>query len=259
MNISSSDEERCAELKQKSLKIIPWDTTKEMSITDGSKSYSRAVKDFAESLNLTSQALCMEDVNYPVNFTKNSIKESIKQTHDLTSLSKLFTVLADVAKNAVQIEIEPYRHADHPKAQIVVQDRQYLSAFCDLTYVYPVKITVEERRNVKDTNAYVTISVDKIKKEAIPLTGISNTDRTPSGEATSSYTVTIPDFIKNFNNKQSIIIKNLPDGLLSDEQKELKYKVKEHDKNKDNEIRKTKEQQAKQADIDISDIEMEER
>lgn len=52
----------------------------------------------------------------------------------------------------------------------------------------------------------------------------------------ASFNISITELIKNFNKSESIILKNLPDNMLSDYQKGLKDAVKEYDAMKEREF-----------------------
>lgn len=173
MDINSSDKERYELLKEKIIKITSWDSSKEMTVVDKNKSFATLLNHYVrDELSVVGMKLTMDDCPVSAVFNNRSLRESIKRTQNLTALSKLFTVLKDVAEAAVEIEVEPYRHQENPKATIVKQVRQYISAFCDENTIYPVKISVEERIQAKDTMAYMVISVGEIKKRHCPIRGL---------------------------------------------------------------------------------------
>ncbi len=53
----------------------------------------------------------------------------------------------------------------------------------------------------------------------------------------ASFAISIPAFVADFKRNESIIIKNLPDGLLNDEQRDIKQRVLEADVQKETEVR----------------------
>ena len=97
--------------------------------------------------------------------------------------------------------------------------------------IYPVKITIQERMNGEGDTIYMiavvgNYIVNQMKKEGLPTLRIpdeSGTERS-HGEL-PSFELTLTDLISKFNNRTTIFIKNMPDGLLTKEQVELKKDV----------------------------------
>ena len=236
MNISSTEKERYEELKGKELMIIPWKKEREIVLTDPDKSLSRCISDYAKQLGLYEKELFINGLSYPVKFNKKSVNESIasmcRHKSSLIDLAKLFTVLTDVVQNAVEIHDEEYRHKARRIAEDVLCVRHYMGGFCDETEVYPVKLTVEERRKNENTSVYVIITVGKIKKEALPIVRVhpSKNDGESLSGGVSSFAISIVDFVKFFNPQQGVLIKDLPDGLLSEAQIRIKNKVMQKDR-----------------------------
>ncbi len=237
IDINSSDEERTSILKNKTLKIVEWDKSKELKITNSKESIAKALKRFIEELDIKNKYILFDEFDFDIKFTQTTLKESIgqmtKRNANLVNLAKLLTVVDDVCLNALKIEVEKYRHNNY-KRIYVKQVSHLISAFCDKDSVYPVKITIEELDN-KTNQFYLIISVGEISITNIKKEALTNTDmhsikeESPSDGVTSFVNINISDFIKYFNRKEGIIIKNLPDGLLNQEQIEIKKKIKEHD------------------------------
>lgn len=80
------------------------------------------------------------------------------------------------------------------------------------------------------------IKLSEIKKEALTITNMHSekSEESSSEGVTSFVKVNITDFIELFNRSESIIIKNLPDGLLKPEQIKIKEKDMKHDEMKEN-------------------------
>ena len=106
-----------------------------------------------------------------------------------------------------------------------------MSAFHDMANIYPVKITVNETEKKQRNRFYMVITVGEVAidekiKEAITNTGVHSDKSEESLSAgDASFTITIADFISNFNREEGIILKNLPDGLLTDEQQQIKHRI----------------------------------
>lgn len=250
IKISSTDEERYQELKDKSLTVVPWDESKALQMTDPDESIAHAVRRFAREIGIIGTTVKLEGIDENVIINASTIKESIssmvKQHADLINLSKLFTVFKDVTETAILLSVEPFRHGNKPqKAKDVIADYQYISAFCDSNVIYPVKITAEKRKTKADTNVHVTVTigtipmnlVNKIEKEehSIPRMHPSCFDGESwdSGRY-SSFDISLPHFVENFNENQAILIKNFPDQMLNEKQLEIKQRLVKFDKEKDN-------------------------
>lgn len=239
MDINSTEKERYDELKDKILTITKWNTSKEneLEVLDNEKPL-QTTKRLANLFKITNRDFYLEGYNNPVKITARAIKESYhhNSSHS-TDLRKLFTCIDDVLNNAVLIDIEEYRHKTRNKSSDIKQDNQYLSAFFDERKIYPVKITLEIHKNDNNTNIYVIITVGTIpiKKEESSSLRVHPIGESVVGEATS-FNISITEFAKYFNNNQRKLLKNLPDDMLNKEQKDIKYKTKEHDEIKNKKI-----------------------
>ncbi|MBE5898276.1 MAG: hypothetical protein E7279_01585 [Lachnospiraceae bacterium] len=236
IDINSSDEERTNILKNKTLKIVEWDKSKEMQLYNANESIARALKRYIKELNIRDKYICFNEFESDVKFTQATLKESISQMTkkhaNLTHLGKLLSVIDEVCENAIKIDVEKYRHNFSTRID-VRQVVHLLSGFYDEDNIYPVKITIYERK-VKENQFYLIITVGEIKtsqilKEANTITDMhSIKEEGPSG-GIASINLNISSFIKKFNTHEGIIIKNLPDGLLNQHQIEIKKKIKVHD------------------------------
>lgn len=229
-------------MKEKTLKVVKWDMSKEISLSTPKQKVSRSLMEHAESLGIVGAPFLIEGISECVYFTKKSINESIantvKKRGNLGDLAKLFTVLDKIITNAILLEKEEYRHKSRTQAKHIDAMYQYVSAFCDDYWLYPVKITVEKRKDAGQNRFYIVLSVGKIilsdvkEKETIPVAGVHSYEESLHNGAVS-YEISITHLIKHFNKKQDIILKNVPDELLNDEQRMIKAKVIEKDLQKE--------------------------
>ncbi len=87
------------------------------------------------------------------------------------------------------------------------------------------------------------IDISSKIKEALTNTGAHHqSDEGSLSDGGASFIINIPSFIADFKRDESIIIKNLPNGLLNDEQQQIKQKVLESDKKKETEIGRKKDE-----------------
>ena len=243
IDINSTDEERTNILKDKMITIVAWDKSKEMIITNPKESLWQSLKKYARDNEIINKEIKFENFSFPLKFSMNTLKESVnqmtKRNANLMNFGKLLTVIDLVCENCIKIDVEEYRHENIQRI-FVKQVNQYLSAFYDNEKLYPVKITIKEMKN-NANQLYLIISVgeiklSEIKKEALTITNMHSekSEESSSDGVTSFVKVNITDFIELFNRSESIIIKNLPDGLLKPEQIKIKEKVMKHDEMKEN-------------------------
>ena len=245
ITINSTDEERTEILSKKVLTIVSWNQDKELIITDPNESTAKALRRYAAEQGLRDKEIYFSEFPRMIKFTRSTLRESIAQMSkrgaNLVNLGKLMSVLEPVCKNAVKIAVEPYRHFSR-KGQEVKQVHQLLSAFRDGEKAYPVKITIQEKEKQPD-QFYMVITVGEINvsakiKEAPANTGAVHPEKNGSLlDGGASFTITIPSFVADFKRNESIIIKNMPDGLLSDEQQQIKQKVIWADTHKENHLK----------------------
>jgi hypothetical protein len=242
IDISSSELERYSELKNRILTVISWDKEKEISIKPDI-TISQSLLSYAKELGLVGSYFYMEAIEEPLLFNKRVVGESIaamcRQRADLLNLAKLFTVLDEVLSNAILLEVEEFRHVNLNKARQISGVYQYVSAFCDEEVLYPVKITVERYKKVQNSKVHVVITVGRIflrdlemkKEEALPNVGVhsSEADDESLTAGVASFNINIQHLVKIFNRNESVILKNFPDGMLSEKQLAIKSEVKRSD------------------------------
>lgn len=248
IGINSTDEERTRILEKRTLTVVPWDKEKEMRLLDPDISIRRAIIQHARSMDLMGAYLKLEGMETMPVFSGKTVDESLYRTvqrkGSILDLAKLFTVLEEVAENAVLIEVEEYRHIQRNNAKSIGEMCQYVSAFYDESLLYPVKFTVEQRKMKDRAKVYMVITVGKIEleklmgnqKEALPGARVTS-NHTDVGESlpkgTASFSISIAQLVKKFNKKEDILLKNFPDQMLTERQMEIKRKVLEKDMRKE--------------------------
>ena len=234
ITINSTDEERTAILAEKDLTIVQWDRKHGFRQTDPQESIAHALGRYMDERGLRGKPMHFKDFPEDVAFTRNTLHESIRQMtkrhSDLANLGRVLSVIDDVCRNAEKIEVEPYRHSQPKTGAGFRQMHQYMSAFHDMDYIYPVKITIREAEGKQANRFYMVITVGMIDIEEKIKEALTNTrvhpetgESLPAGGA--SFDVNIPQLISTFNSEEGIILKNLPDGLLSGSQQHIKQKV----------------------------------
>lgn len=238
ITINSTDEERTAILSEKELTIVQWDKKHGFRQMDPRESIAHALGRYMDERGLRGKSMNFKDFPETVAFTRNTLHESIRQMtkrhSDLANLGRVLSVIEDVCKNAEKIEVEPYRHVQPKTGTGFKQMHQYMSAFHDMEYIYPVKITIREAEGKQANRFYMVITVGMIDIDSNIKEALTNTrvhpetgESLPAGEA--SFNLSIPRFVSAFNSEEGIVLKNLPDGLLSDKQRQIKQRVIEAD------------------------------
>lgn len=246
ITINSTESERYELLCKSKITVIPWKKELELKIVNPNETISHALRRYADECNLIGTEIRMDGVPELIRISKKTVNESIaamrRQRADLLDLGKMFTVLEQVLKNAVLMEVEPFRYDTMHKAQLVIGEYQYISAFYDGSVLYPVKITVERCKRKNDTNVHVVITVGKIKlsdisniiKRSAAYTGVhsSGVDNESLLSEGASFDINIQQLAKLFNTEDGVIFKNLPDAMLSSEQSRIKSIILESDAEK---------------------------
>lgn len=238
ITIDSTDEERTAILSKKDLTIVQWDRKHGFRQTDPQESIAHALGRYMDERGLRGKSMYFKDFPEDVSFTRNTLHESIRQMtkrhSDLANLGRALSVIDDVCRNAEKIEVEPYRHSQPKTGTGFKQMHQYMSAFHDMDYIYPVKITIREAEDNQANRFYMVITVGMIDIESKIKEALTNTrvhpetgESLPAGGA--SFNINIPQLVSNFNSEEGIILKNLPNGLLDEAQQRIKQKVIEAD------------------------------
>ena len=245
ITIHSTEEERYSLLKDRILTVEKWDESKALKIIDAEESIAKALKRHARELEIVGKTTFLENITEPVKITMETIKESIasmtKQHANLIDLSKMLTIFDMVFKNAILINVEEYRHVAKPqRADSILGEYQYLSAFYDDSHLYPVKIVAERRKNPENSNVYVTMTIGNIlmkdlKKEESSIHRMHPQIRGESSGSgrNPSFDIMLTQLLEYFNKDQAVLLKNLPDKLLNENQQEIKNNLIAFDKEKE--------------------------
>ncbi|MBO7667771.1 MAG: hypothetical protein J6T26_04845 [Firmicutes bacterium] len=156
------------------------------------------------------------DMDIVAAISTGSIKESAhKKIKEPEQLIKLLPVLKDAVNNAVGIEAHDNRYfADNQTLFFA----NLLGGYVDGEYFVPVRFGIKAGRDGHNT-LYVIISGQKINKAEVmetPLPGKPGSDA-----SRSALEISIENLARKV--KHPDILKYLPDGMLTQEQKEIKW------------------------------------
>ena len=161
-----------------------------------------------------------KDIEVEFNFSRNNLNESIhKQRGRYGDYAKMLTVFDDVVRNAIGIEAHSERYAN-PGSQL---EQMYVltSAFKTEDGVVPVLMEVKELSDRTENALHLTISLNPIR-EADIVTYTHAPEKGTMSYAPSASEYRIADVFQNVNTEDSDMLKYIPDGFLTDEQREAK-------------------------------------
>lgn len=258
-----NDEERTKVLNERVLSVPKWDEMKNPIFIDDPKRTLNAIfKNQVRELGLLGTKFTLEGLDQPAIFSAVTLKESISITHkrrgSFFDLAKLFTIADEVIPNAILVESQANRHV-MDKYSKLVGVKHYLSAFHDDNILYPVKISASSWENSKTSTIKLTVTIDEIAFPEIKKKGLhpgepkSNLENPASGRS-PSYSISVSQLVSFFNEKQDILIKNLPDGMLTEEQKEIKKQVIKHDNEQEEKHKSVKTEPSEVLSVPVNEI-----
>ena len=156
-----------------------------------------------------------DDYEIEIKYSNGTIKESSqKNIHKPQEVAKVLPILSQAVKGAIGIESHDNRYYYDTDT---IAMHELLGGYYDGTYFVPVLFGVKQTRGSGNT-LYVIVGSENSKTEVIkPPT----TSRPAHGSRSVEFSIT--DIIKNV--KDADILEYLPDPMLDDQQKALKYKA----------------------------------
>ena len=242
MNIHSTDEERYLELVDKEISIVQ-DTSKTeivFGLNYNDRGQSQIWKDtqeyIVEVLKLKNTVHNIPEIDVPVVINENSITESISNTNKnkeaLYILSKAFSNIDEICKNAILLNVDKYQYFWKNKAKIIEAVYFYVSLLKLDNEVYPIEIIIEKRIKSKKESFHLIISTEKIKEDVL-MAGMHVDNATESQPLRDTSSILkLSQVVTHFNQKHSVLLKHFPDNMLTQEQVIIKSNSKEHDKNR---------------------------
>ena len=78
--------------------------------------------------------------------------------------------------------------------------------------------------------------------------------KNPASGRSPSYNINVSQLVSFFNEKQDILIKNLPDGMLTEEQKKIKKQVIKHDNEQEEKHKSVKTEPSEVLTVPVNEI-----
>lgn len=177
----------------------------------------KAVRQAAAELHMPPE-LFNKDMDLVAYISNGSLDESTKkQIDNAEQLVRLIPVLQEAVQSAVGIEVHDNRYfADYNTLYFA----NLLGGYIDGDYFIPVRFGIKASRDGHNT-LYVVISDQAIKKAEV--VGPPTPGKPGQNGSRSASDINIASLAKNV--KHADILKYLPDGMLTEEQRELKWKA----------------------------------
>ncbi len=239
-----TDEERAMVLKNRVLNLTEFKDNEKNTIKldNPDKSIGALIREYARDIGFVGKEIELEGIDRSIKISNKTVLESIhtemkmdkSEKHDFIPLMKLFTVISEVSKNAILLQVESNRHIKE-KSKKIESVKHYIGAFYDNKKLYPVKIIATSYNLSKNISVKLTITVGTIPLEEIKKKGVYDGVHPHRGESHPvqthpSFAISLPQFLEYFNKNESILIKNFPMEMLSEKQKKIKKEADKHDK-----------------------------
>lgn len=161
----------------------------------------------------------ISDIDIEISFSKSGIKESVSKNVNPEQLAKLLPVFKSAVENAVGIESHANRYFYDTET---VRFENVLGGYVDGDSFVPVRFGLKHRNSGKAVLYVVVdqqkIPLNKMKAEVLNASLANNSrDKAPR----SAYIISLQQMISFVNGKD--LLRYLPDGMLNDEQKSVKW------------------------------------
>lgn len=230
LTADSTEQERYELLKNETLTLARPDESKldDIDLADFNTRKKSAVmpgmKALAKKLGIMNVDLQNSRIEIPFQFSNRGLTTSLH--HQLEyggsyqDYAKMMTCFNALVRNAVPVEIHREKKAGTSKEnQRLKQVYVLISAFADESGISPVQLEVKEYHDAQN-KLYLAVAMSKKESEVV-----EDRPTTKSGGTHPLFSdskVSIADIFKNVNSKDGRFLKYVPDGFLSETQKEAK-------------------------------------
>ena len=230
LTADSTEQERYELLKNETLTLARPDESKldDIDLADFNTRKKSAVmpgmKALAKKLGIMNVDLQNSRIEIPFQFSNRGLTTSLH--HQLEyggsyqDYARMMTCFNELIRNAVPIEIHREKKAGTSKEnQRLKQVYVLISAFADESGISPVQLEVKEYHDAQN-KLYLAVAMSKKESEVV-----EDRPTTKSGGTHPLFSdskVSIADIFKNVNSKDGRFLKYVPDGFLSETQKEAK-------------------------------------
>ena len=155
----------------------------------------------------------IKDVDVQITLSRGNLRESVTKDANPVQLAKMLPILKETVENAVGVESHSNRYFyDNTTESFDV----LFGGYVDGDYFVPVRFGLKHIKGGK-TVLYVMIDQQKIKAELLKTTTQQDAG---SAVSRSAFTYNLPQIVSLVNSKD--LLRYLPDGMLSSEQKIIK-------------------------------------
>lgn len=225
----STEEERYEILKNAELEYVSvdYEKIKDVNIEEYNTRKKSAVvpglKAIADTLGIANVDLYNSKIEFPFQFSKKNIEKSayhqLEYGGTYQDYVKAMSCFKEIVLNAIPIEMHNEKKTGTSRENKNLETAYVLvSAFRDGKKI-PVELEVKKFRG-RNSSLYMTVMLTKIDLEVVE-TGVSE----KIGNVPSLFSrsiISLQQFFKNVNPQDGRFLKYVPDGFLSNEQKEAK-------------------------------------
>lgn len=186
------------------------------------------IRDLADELKILNTPLSTTDLDIEFQISKNnglreSLSQQLKYGGNYRDFSRALINLKSILENAVLVHSSNVdRYAGTVReTETFVATHVLLGAFRNGESIIPVKLEIKQNRNIPN-NLYLVVAMTKIKETDVKGSahddGISSNNSLPGIDPIYS----IPQIVSKINPRDGRFFKNLPDQMLTPEQKAAK-------------------------------------
>ena len=163
----------------------------------------------------------IKDVKVKLELSKSNIEESVSKKITPETVAKLMPVLKNAVEYAIGIESHANRYFYDTD---IVRFDNLIGGYVEGEYFVPVRFGLKHRRN-GEVILYVIVDQQKIplnktKAEVVKIAGAPNVQPEVSR---SAFKMRIPDIVPFVNSED--LLRYLPDNMLSEDQKKIKWEA----------------------------------
>ena len=227
----STEQERYELLKNETLTLARPDESKldDIDLADFNTRKKSAVmpgmKALAKKLGIMNVDLQNSRIEIPFQFSNRGLTTSLH--HQLEyggsyqDYARMMTCFNELIRNAVPIEVHGEKKVGTSRENpFLKQVYVLLGGYAEENYVVPVQLEVKEMEDQSENRLYLSVVLTKIESEVLEKGLAARNGSMPSLLPDSS--LSIADIFKNVNSKDGRFLKYVPDGFLSETQKEAK-------------------------------------
>ena len=231
LTADSTEQERYELLKNETLTLARPDESKldDIDLADFNTRKKSAVmpgmKAIAKKLGIMNVDLQNSRIEIPFQFSNRGLTTSLH--HQLEyggsyqDYARMMTCFNELIRNAVPIEVHGEKKVGTSRENpFLKQVYVLLGGYAEENYVVPVQLEVKEMEDQSENRLYLSVVLTKIAPEVLEKALSGKPGSIP--RLFSDAKISIADIFRNVNSEDGRFLKYVPDGFLSETQKEAK-------------------------------------